>query len=180
MIISADRIGEILREIWLLTVSRTIGLSNGAPTPGGDWLVGCVQITGRWRGSVRIACPPQLVDRVAAMFYSISEPAVSAQQRSDAIGELVNMIGGNLKALLPPPCYLTLPVVSNWSSFALLGEDRMGLVQVGFEDEGYPLVVEVTATQVTPPGKCRTPERPFGVSAHNDFQASGRFPRPRV
>jgi chemotaxis protein CheX len=66
---------------------------------------------------------------------------IGSQDVFDAWGELVNMVGGNLKALLPPPTTLSLPdlrevetwlsreagtTVMNEITFACLGE-RMRL-----------------------------------------------------
>jgi chemotaxis protein CheX len=38
---------------------------------------------------------------------------------ADAVGELANIVGGNVKSLLPPPTTLSLPVVA-WGGAALL------------------------------------------------------------
>jgi chemotaxis protein CheX len=73
--------------------------------------------------------------------YGRPPAELGCQDVCDAWGELVNMVGGNLKALLPPPTALSIPdvrdaetwlsreagaTVLNEVTFACLG-DRMRL-----------------------------------------------------
>jgi chemotaxis protein CheX len=80
--------------------------------PGERHLVGCVQITGAWSGAVLISCSPDFA-RLAAkiIFANPGEPSLADEH--DALGEISNMIAGNLKAVLPAPSFLALPTVSD-------------------------------------------------------------------
>jgi chemotaxis protein CheX len=71
-----------------------------------------VQITGTWEGTVAIACPVNLAKKVSAIMFGIDENQAGEEEIQDAIGELANMTGGNIKSLLPEPCYLSLPAVA--------------------------------------------------------------------
>ncbi len=44
--------------------------------------------------------------------FGIDENEAGEEEIQDAIGELANMTGGNIKSLLPEPCYLSLPAVA--------------------------------------------------------------------
>ena len=59
-----------------------------------------------------VHCPHELAAAPASIIFSIDEGAPPATERQDALLELTKMIGGNMKALLPEPCELSLPVVS--------------------------------------------------------------------
>jgi chemotaxis protein CheX len=48
---------------------------------------------------------------VAAAMFSTEPCKTSVGDMQDALAELVNMIGGNIKALLPDGCFLSLPAV---------------------------------------------------------------------
>jgi chemotaxis protein CheX len=104
-------------------------------------LSGRVQISGNWAGSVVMCVPLSLASECGALMYGRAAAELGPADVQDAWGELVNMVGGNLKALLPPPTQLSLPEVrqvSSWQSreegttvmnevtFACLGE-RMRL-----------------------------------------------------
>lgn len=177
MALDPDDIRNMMTEIWQMTIGQPAEPSARSPIPGVDWLVGCVQITGTWRGTVTMACPPQLMDRVTARIHGVPEEQVTAELRADMVRELVNMLGGNLKALLPPPCYLSLPAVSVGGGFDPPGVTRTRVTSVVFEDDGWPFVATVAETRPLQPGRQRLPERPSGIGPLSDCEASGRFPR---
>lgn len=85
-----------------------------------DWAA-CVRISGGWHGAIVLRCPPELARMAAVAMFGRDPQQVTSAEALDALGELINMAGGNLKALLPPPCYSSLPSLSD----------------AGFHDEFY-------------------------------------------
>lgn len=82
-------------------------------TPDPDGLQAVVRITGDWRGAVTVRGSATLAKRAAsAMFGSPPEETGDAEAR-DAFGEIGNMIGGSVKALLPGQCTLSIPCVGD-------------------------------------------------------------------
>lgn len=79
---------------------------------GNQTLAGCVHIMGAWEGSVSLLCPKKLAQQAAAIMFGIKEDEANMEQVQDALGELTNMTGGNIKAVLPEPSYLSLPAVA--------------------------------------------------------------------
>jgi len=75
-------------------------------------LAGCIQITGAWNGTVTIDYPMSLAKQVASIMFDLQDEAVENDLIQDALGELTNMTGGNIKSLLPEPCFLSLPAVA--------------------------------------------------------------------
>lgn len=75
-------------------------------------LAGCVHIMGAWEGTVSLQCSKDLAKKAAAIMFGVKEDAADMEQIQDALGELTNMTGGNIKAVLPEPSYLSLPAVS--------------------------------------------------------------------
>ncbi len=70
-----------------------------------------VSITGSWTGHVVFASSTVAARRAAAAFLAMEMDEVSAEDLSDALGELANIVGGNVKAMLPPGALLSLPQV---------------------------------------------------------------------
>jgi len=70
-----------------------------------------VSITGSWHGHVVYASSTTAARRAAAAFLAMGEEEVSDEDLSDVLGELANIIGGNVKAMLPPGAFLSLPQV---------------------------------------------------------------------
>ena len=70
-----------------------------------------MSITGSWTGHVVYACSTVAARRAAAAFLAMESDEVSQEDLSDVLGELANIVGGNVKAMLPPGCFLSLPQV---------------------------------------------------------------------
>ena len=179
MTLDPSAVFRVMDEIWRLTTGQSLTASTRVLLPGADWLVAGVQITGMWRGTVTVACPPPLMSRLAAKMNEVPEAEVTSWQRDETLGELANMLGGNLKAILPVPCYLSHPAVSVGDGFDPIGVSRTQVIRVGFEDDGWPFVVTVAETTAAAKRrKHRHPERPSNLRGWSGSDASGRFPRP--
>ncbi|MBN8610588.1 MAG: chemotaxis protein CheX [Deltaproteobacteria bacterium] len=85
--------------------------SQRRPLDGTDELVASVTITGVWSGDVSVRLSPALATRLAREIFEIDPTSVDEVGVRDVLGEVANMIGGNLKALLPEPSRLSLPRV---------------------------------------------------------------------
>ena len=70
-----------------------------------------VSITGSWTGHVVYASSTVGARKVAAAFLSMEPEEVSQDDLSDVLGELANIVGGNVKAMLPAGATLSLPQV---------------------------------------------------------------------
>jgi chemotaxis protein CheX len=102
---------------------------------------GLVQITGAWEGAVAVACPQELAHHAASAMFG-GEPPGGAEV-ADALGEVANMAGGNIKALLPGPSRLSLPAVAEGSDLLLTVPGSSLLTEVAFQCLGLPLKVTV-------------------------------------
>lgn len=105
---------EYTESIWNSILSlKAIPNSNGNGNSENDFaLAGCVHITGAWEGTVTIDFPMSLAKQVASIMFNLDNGDVDKSLIQDALGELTNMTGGNIKSLLPEPCYLSLPAVA--------------------------------------------------------------------
>jgi chemotaxis protein CheX len=104
---------------------------------------------GAWRGAVVLECC-----ELQACFYSQRLMGIPTPERMDddvrdAMGELVNMVGGNLKSVLPPGVSLSMPSVLEGPDYAykICGSNLSQ--RFSFRGEGGPLWV--TLVQVVEP-----------------------------
>lgn len=72
-------------------------------------LAGWVEIYGAWSGTVVLRCDEGFAHTCAAIM--LGDDACGDDATRDALGELTNMVAGNLKALLPTPSRISLPNV---------------------------------------------------------------------
>ncbi len=150
LIPSDATIVEIAQEVWSSILEDAGELTSvfGFDEKHETAVLAFIEITGNWHGSVRISCSVQAAKHIAAGMFGKSEIDVEDDELSDAVGEFTNIIGGNIKALFPSPCNLSLPGVAGIGSFAdnlppgL--EDKISevqVVEVHLEWEGEPLSI---------------------------------------
>jgi len=70
-----------------------------------------IQISGEWQGIIALKIERHLARQLAVKMFSMEEEQVTDEEINDAVSEMVNIIGGNLKSLLPQPNQLSLPMV---------------------------------------------------------------------
>ena len=87
-------------------------LPDSYEMPSAKMFLGSVQITGEWNGAIMLSLPSTLVNTLTEKMFSLESGKASIEEKKDAIGEMVNMIGGNIKALLPQPCALSAPLMA--------------------------------------------------------------------
>jgi chemotaxis protein CheX len=80
----------------------------GAPSA---FVSAAVSVTGAWDGDVVVTCSDPVARQVTATLLAVEPTEVTADDVIDAVAELVNIIGGNLKGRLPEPCVMSLPRV---------------------------------------------------------------------
>jgi len=141
-----DEIRQVACLVWESVLGLTLEPGAPAATPQAE-VSGCVQFTGAWEGAVTIECTADFARRAAATMFGVEPENATVADTQDAIGELTNMTGGNVKALLPEPCRLSLPSVVQGNDFSTRVPGGELVTQVHFECAGSPLVVRLLRRQ---------------------------------
>ena len=84
-----------------------------------EFATGCVQILGAWEGALIIDCPAKLARSAAARMLGISADGVGESDLQDVVGELTNIVAGNIKNDFPDGCSLSFPVVTDGSDYTV-------------------------------------------------------------
>jgi chemotaxis protein CheX len=113
--------------------------------PGG-LLRGSVSIQGTSQAIVSVDCSEVLARSIAAAMFSQDPGELTEDEVLDSLGEIANIIGGNIKALLPGPSKLGLPQVER----DVDGPPARPVVLQAFLCTGEPL--RVTVATWPPPG----------------------------
>jgi chemotaxis protein CheX len=108
-----DDLKVIAEQVWssYLDVDGTSPLVPGPAEKHVADVTASVSVTGAWRGHVLVSCSDAASKHVGGALMGIDFDDVSEEDVADALGELANIIGGNVKSLLPEPCALSLPHV---------------------------------------------------------------------
>jgi chemotaxis protein CheX len=111
--VNENDLAEMVEQVWMSYLDPE-GISPLIPTYDENQpseVHSSVSITGSWTGHVVYACSTVAARRAAAAFLAMEPDEVSPEDLSDVLGELANIVGGNVKAMLPSGCFLSLPQV---------------------------------------------------------------------
>lgn len=105
---------DLVAKVWrsCLELDTVDTMPDGAEDPPPTAVTAAIALNGAWDGHLRITMPVEPAAEIASLMLAIDREDVAEQDMADAAGELVNIIGGNLRGLLPQPNQLGLPVVA--------------------------------------------------------------------
>jgi chemotaxis protein CheX len=141
----------VVEEVWATFLGEEEPLFPAleAADPAGTTWSAAVTISGGWQGMVTVRLPEPLARILTQqMLGTDGDPAAGADEDLvDATGELVNVIGGNVKSLVPGPSTLSLPVVAPGRISA--SSELPPVAALHYSWSGQPVTVEVVG-QPTP------------------------------
>jgi chemotaxis protein CheX len=137
VLFTEDVVTEITSSVWRAFLSESDDIIPVAVDASDASLTGTVSISGQWDGLVALTCSSVAATRVAALMFDAELEKISQADVLDAVGELVNIVGGNLKGMLPSPTGLSLPSVMDGTEpiDARAGADLLVDVQLSWMDE---------------------------------------------
>jgi len=143
MLVTEETFYGIIQDTW----TSTLGFQVDRPASGEFSAIGaisvCVKISGAWDGEVRLHCSPLLARLIAAAIFQIEADEVGSYEILDALSELIHIIGGNLKALLPQPVIVSLPSLPGPADWAQTTPQWQRVCRLTLMSEGHPFVVTI-------------------------------------
>jgi len=113
--IHPGELAEIVESVFGTMMNLTATECAEPWAPNRDRLTSVVHLAGDWSGAVLLECTRTQACRFAARFLSGDAPAAGEDALDDVVrdvlGELANMIGGNLKCVLTRGTRLSMPSV---------------------------------------------------------------------
>jgi chemotaxis protein CheX len=143
-ILTNDDLFSLAESVWSSMLGLELERADDADGKVGDrTITSCVQITGEWEGAVTIACSSTLAARLASAMFALEPDELDDEMTRDAMGEIANMTGGNVKGVAPGQNTLTLPTVSEGEEGTLRIAKTVKLNRVVGVTDGEPIVVTV-------------------------------------
>ena len=112
-----DHIREITGSIWDTLFPMPLEPAPDGQAVAEPAVTGCVTVEGAWNGAVLLSCERRLAGELAGELFR--SPSPSSEEVRDTVGEITNMLAGNLKALLPGPSRISLPTVASGGDYDL-------------------------------------------------------------
>ncbi len=132
--ISQEDLKAVVDTVFITMLGLTATPDAGPDPAPSRHLRATVHLSGNWRGRVMLECGERHALKLAARFLSLPEDKIPAGMAADVLGEIINMIGGNVKSTLTPGVVLSTPEVRLLEGQWL--NEQSGLHQNFFCDEG--------------------------------------------
>lgn len=84
-----------------------------------DMVTAAVYFAGVWHGAILLECTCRQARTFAQLLMSIEMPKAVNDDVRDTLGELANMLAGNLKSVLPRGVVLSMPSLIEGSDYSL-------------------------------------------------------------
>ncbi|WP_324275030.1 chemotaxis protein CheX [Blastococcus brunescens] len=150
-LIDEETVQSITQEAWSALIGDDEFL---VPLPGGlpdDAISSWVEIVGPWTGAVVLTCGRATAEELSrCLLAQHAPPVLDDEDVQDSLGELANVLGGNVKALLPGPSVLGLPEVGTDSPAAHPAADPADTCRVDVLWRGQSLTVTVQGSAGAP------------------------------
>ena len=114
-----------------------------------DMVTSAVYFAGAWQGAVLLECTRAQARTFAQLLMSIGPPATIDEDVRDTLGELANMLAGNLKSVLPSGVVLSMPSVIEGSDYSLQICGKRSIERVPFWSTADVFGVTLVETQVS-------------------------------
>jgi chemotaxis protein CheX len=143
--VASEELAQIVQSVFAVMTGLDVSPCRARWFPSRDRLTAAVRLQGDGNRSVLIECDHAQACRVAGRFLSVAPPKTDDPVVSDVLGELANMIGGNLKCVLNQGADLSIPSVV-YGSVEDLDPARVEILErVAFENDGEIFWVTVLA-----------------------------------
>jgi chemotaxis protein CheX len=111
---------EVVKGIFENMLQLPVTAECGPSQAADDCCTAIVNFKGSWVGLVALYCETDEARRLARRFLALSEDELPDQLVADVIGEIVNMIAGNLKSVFANDLRLSIAQVTHGASNIIL------------------------------------------------------------
>ena len=106
-------LANVACTIWQSMLSIELTPAADAAALKGHLVIGCVQLSGSWSGTIQLVCSAGMARASVAAMMQMEAADLGDSDINDGLGELANMVGGSVKNGLPAPTVLSPPMVVN-------------------------------------------------------------------
>jgi len=136
------QVRSIVQTVW----STQLGLeirNLHEPAEGADspMITATIHISGDFSGGIRFECSKVLIRQAASVMFDRPGNQLNDDDDRDVIGELANVIAGNIKALIPGSNSISLPTIIDGTDYVVSNLDVKFSDEFGFTHEGKSMKV---------------------------------------
>lgn len=137
--VSADDIAQMASDLFTAMLKMPFDSTLREPfMPTANAVQSTIKIEGDWQAEFRVIAPLKLASEIASAMFELNGDETSKHDISDAMGEIVNVIGGNAKGIADGNCKLSLPCVANYQS-----QQDTPTLETTFECMSHPFTIQL-------------------------------------
>jgi len=145
--VSVDKLVQIVKSVFIAMMSLEVSDCEMPFSSQGDRLTSFVYLTGGWNGAVLFQCNRRQACQFAGRILSMDSPQAVDDDVRDVLGELANMIGGNMKSGMGDGVRLSMPMVMEGNDYDLRACGSQILERLAFHSAEGHFWVTVLATR---------------------------------
>jgi chemotaxis protein CheX len=117
--VNADMVAQIVESVFVTMLDLEVYPDMTEWLPSDENLTSWVELSGEWEGAVLFECNRWQACQFTGNFLSMDAPSDVTDEVRDVLGELANMIGGNVKCAMANGLGLSMPSVSDGNDHRL-------------------------------------------------------------
>ena len=145
--VSIEILAQIVQSVFATMMNLEVSTTDVPFNPHGNRLTSSVHLTGGWNGAVCFECNSLQARQFAALILAMDPPEAVDDDVRDVLGELANMIGGNLKSGMAAGVQLSMPTVMEGNDYEMRVCGSEVLERLGFQCDQGNFWVTVLATR---------------------------------
>jgi chemotaxis protein CheX len=110
-------VAQIVESVFTTMLELEVYPDTTPWMPAEDSMTSWVQLQGKWEGVVMFECNRWQACQFAGLFLSIEPPNEVNEEVRDVLGEVANMIGGNVKCAVANGLGLSMPVILDGNDY---------------------------------------------------------------
>lgn len=138
----ASDLAAIVSDVWEAFMLGEVEVRPAPVGEAGQLTCASVCLSGAWEGVVMVESGAEAADVLSSTLLGLQPGEAVDADIADTLGEIANVVGGNLKSALPGPTLLSLPVVTTGSSPAVV-KNAVEVCSIGLHWSGHALRVVV-------------------------------------
>jgi chemotaxis protein CheX len=139
-----NQIRSIVRSVWSTQLGLEIQDAEGpAQPPLPETMTAAIHISGDYHGAIVLESSRIIIRLAASIMFDLpTEELVDADER-DVIGELANVVAGNIKALIAGSNSISLPTIIEGSDYRVSTLDVKSRTDFRFTLDGESMTVTI-------------------------------------
>jgi chemotaxis protein CheX len=144
--VCTDVLAQIVESVFLTMMELEVLPCDAPWNFVGDRMTSLVYLTGDWNGAVMLECDPHQACLFAGRILCMDPPETVDDDVRDVLGELANMIGGNMKSGMSTGVRLSMPSVMNGRDYdvRVCGSEVQNRIAFQCEDGNFWVTVLAT------------------------------------